>query len=109
MGEDERSISIVKYHVRGIITTLLYACLPSQITIHLVYFVLMWLNSVPARNVVSKKYSLRDIFTGSHPDFNRHCKVLFGSYLEAHDDPMVAKNMTPRTHSCISLGPTINI
>ena len=50
----ERGIITVKERVRGIIATLPYACLTAQITIHLLYFVMIWLNIVPVRNGISE-------------------------------------------------------
>ena len=36
-------------------------------------------------------------------------RVVFGSYVEAHDDPNITNNMAPRTHKCIAIRPTGNI
>ena len=38
-------------------------------------------------------------------DLKKHCKVVFGSYLEAHDDPEDINNMTPSTHEFIDIEP----
>ena len=45
MGEVERTTSTVKERERGIVNTLPYSYLPSQIIIHLVYFIVIWLNA----------------------------------------------------------------
>ena len=55
------------------------------------------------------KYLTREIVMLYHLDFKKHCKVLFGSYVEAHDDLKVTKNINPRKQIFISLVPTINI
>ena len=41
--------------------------------------------------------------------FKKHRKVVFGSYVEAHEEPNITKKKNPRTHECITLGPTVNI
>ena len=41
-----------------------------------------------------------------HIDVKKHCRVLFGSYVEAHYEPNITNNMYPRTHKCIELRPT---
>ena len=42
-------------------------------------------------------------------DFKTHCKHVFGTYVEAHDDSTVINNMALRTYICISLGLSRNI
>ena len=42
-------------------------------------------------------------------DYKKHCKALFGSYVEAHDDHEITNDMTLRTHEAIALGPSGNI
>ena len=42
-------------------------------------------------------------------DFKKHFRVVFGSYVEAHDDPNITNSMAPSTHEFIALRPTGNI
>ena len=51
----------------------------------------MWLNSILSVNRISMRYYPRDIVNEHHLDFNKYCKVVFGSYVEAHDDTTVTK------------------
>ena len=107
--EVEISISMVKEHGICVIKTLPYACLLAQITVLLVYVVIMWLSYIPARNLVSEQYLTIEIFTGSCLDFKKHCKVVFGSYVEEHKNLVVTNNTTPITYEFISLEPTGNL
>ena len=85
-----------------------FAKLPRQVVIHLVYFAVLWLNSLPAAAGVSKKYSPCEIVLGCELDFNKHCKATFGSYVEAHKDPTITNTMRSCTFPAIFLGPTGN-
>ena len=74
-----------------------------------VYFVVLWLNLFPVRNRVSKVHSPPSIVTRTKLSWKRHCKVLFGTYCDVHDEPDPSNDMTPRTHEGIAAGPTGNI
>ena len=52
----------------------------------LIYSCVFWLNSFPARDGVSDTLSPRAIVTGSEIDFNKHCKLEFGAYVQAHKE-----------------------
>ena len=47
----------------------------------------------------------REIVTGRHMEFKKHYKVLFGSYVVAHENPTVKNSMDPRTHKWIVILP----
>ena len=83
--------------------------LSPQIAIHLIYFVIICLTALKDGNGISQKYSQSEIGTGWHKEFKTHCKVVFGSYVEAHEYPNITNNMIPRNHKCITLGPTENL
>ena len=82
--------------------------IPDQILIHLLQFVVFWINALPADTGVSDVYSPREIVTGVKLDFKKHCRARFGAYVEASYDDEVTKTLKDRTHSCINLGPTGN-
>ena len=44
---------------------------------------------------ISEKCFPREIFTGREVDFNKHCKVVFGSYEEANKYVTGTNNMNP--------------
>ncbi len=97
VGEIKRFIRTIKERSCTLVSDLPYNILPHQITIHLVYFAVLWLNSLPAATRVSKKYSPREIVLGRKLDFDKHCKATFGSYIEAHKDPTITNTMRSRT------------
>ena len=109
VGEIERGIRVVKERARAVVSTLPYDLLHKQLVVHLIYFVVTWLNSFPAAQGISEKLSPREIVTQRQLSYETHCKAVFGSYVEAHDDHVITNTMKPRTRACIALGPSGNI
>ena len=83
--------------------------LPKKVIIHLIIFVVMWLNATSARNGISVEFSPREIVTQLKIDFAKHCRVSFGAYVEASKDADITNTMRSRTHPCIALGPSGNL
>ena len=84
--------------------------LPRQVVIHLVYFVILWLNAMPhAKEGISDTISPCEIILRRHLDFEKHCRGNFGSYIEAHYDDVITNTMKSRTYPALLLGPTGNI
>jgi hypothetical protein len=108
VGEIKRFIRTIKERSPALVSDLPYTPLPCQVVIHLVYFAVLWLNSLPAAAGVSDKYSPREIVLGRKIDFKKHCKATFGSYVEARNDPTITNTMRPRTFPGIFLCPTGN-
>ena len=79
-----------------------------QIVIHMIYFVTMMLNAVPATLGVSVVYSLHEIVTQCKLDMNKDCKVRFSTYMEASEDAQITNKMKSITERCIALGPSGN-
>ena len=86
-----------------------YAVLPKVFVIHLIYFVVFWLNAFYAKNGISEEFSPREIVLCRSVEFNKYCKGMFGLYVEAGEDANVTNDMRPRTYSGILLGPSSNI
>ena len=42
-------------------------------------------------------------------NFKKTCKALFGEYVEASEDPAITNDRSPRTHTCLVLGPANNL
>jgi hypothetical protein len=101
-------ICTTKERSRALMLDLPFTVLPRQVAIHLVYFAVLWLNSLPAATGVSDKYSPHNIVLGRELDFTKHCKATFGSYVEAHDNPTITNTMCLCTFPGIFLGPTGN-
>jgi hypothetical protein len=72
-------------------------CMPDQMIVRLLYFVVMWMNGMPAENGASCIFSPREIVTGLKLDFVNHCKYLWGSYVEASEDAEITNTLRSRT------------
>ncbi len=55
VGEIERKIQVIKERARGTINTLPYLVLPKLVTIKLMIFFVIWMNSFPVKSGVSDK------------------------------------------------------
>jgi hypothetical protein len=108
VGKIKCFIRTIKECSRALVSDFPYTTLPRQVVIHLVYFTVLWLNSLPAAARVSDKYSPWQIILGHKLDFKKQCKTTFGSYIKAHNDPTIMNTMCPRTFPGIFLGPTGN-
>jgi hypothetical protein len=57
---------------------------------------IFWLNAFPHRLGISQTMSPRSIVTGLNVDYNRHCQIEYGKYVqthEKHDNSMVTRAM----------------
>ncbi len=108
VGKIERFIQTIKEHSWALVSDLSYSALPQQVAIHLVYFAMLWLNSLPVAVGVSEIYSLHEIFLSRKLNFTRHCIASFGSYIKAHNDPTIMNTMRLRNFPGIFLGPMGN-
>jgi hypothetical protein len=104
----ERQIRVIKERARAIVSTLPFKNLPSRMIIQLIHFVVLWLNAFPPSSGVSNTYSPRTIMTGTTLDYNKHCRLPFGAYVETHEDNDTTNTMVERTRGAICLGPTAN-
>ena len=68
-----------------------------MMAVHLVYFVTMLLNDVPAAKGISEKAPhLR--LSDRDRSMQRNCSTMFGANVEARTDADVTNDMTMRTH-----------
>eukprot|EP00804_Cyclotella_cryptica_P018940 CCRYP_006455-RA/>CCRYP_006455-RA protein AED:0.43 eAED:0.43 QI:0/0/0/1/0/0.5/2/0/319 len=110
VGEIERCIPLLKEHARSTIAEFSKDMILHQnLIIHLMSFVVFWLNSTPVTNGISTSLSPREIMTQQKVDFQRYCRVPFGAYIEASKDATITNTMWPRTHGCSALGPSSNL
>ena len=108
----ERGIRTIKESARCTVSEMRRVnikVLPKQVIIHLIYFVVMWLNGGPNKNGISQVYSPREIVTGKTLEYRLRFKANFGQYVHAHIDPDKTSGMQSRTFSGIYLGPTGNM
>ncbi len=107
--EVERKIRLIKERGRGILNTLPFKKMPRLVLIELIYHVVLWLNAFPAKSGVSEMLSPREIVYRHKLDFAKHCKLLFGTYCEVHDEPTRTNTMATRSTPAIVLGPMGNL
>jgi hypothetical protein len=106
--EIEWRICLIKERGRGILNTLPYKKMPQLMLIELIYHVVLWFNASPMKSGVSTTLSPREIVYRHKLDFKKHCRALFGSYVEAHEKPNPTNGMITRGSPAIILGPTGN-
>jgi hypothetical protein len=110
ISEIERRIRVIKECSRGIICILPYPQLPQMMLIHLLHFIVMWLNNFPFSTGISSRWSPRELILCHRLHYDHHCRAPFGAYCEAHEDHKDARNsMKTRGTPSICLGPTGNI
>ena len=68
-----------------------------------------WLNAFPVKTGISGVYSPQELLVRWHLDYNKHCRVLPGTYCEVHDEPVPSNTMTSRTHAVTAMRPTGNL
>ncbi len=107
--EVERRIWLIKERGRGILNTLLFKKMPQIMLIELIYHIVLWLNAFPTKSGVSETLLPRKIVMRHKLDFTKHCRAQFGSYCEAHDEPVPKNMMVTHSTPAIVLGPTGNL
>jgi hypothetical protein len=103
--EVERYIRTVKDRTRSTRSTLPFRKIPAVMIIEMVYAAVFWLNTFPPNDGVSDM-SPRELITGHKLDYNKHCKLELGAYVQTHETH--DNTMTDRTIGAISLRPTGN-
>ena len=63
-----------------------------------------WLNDFPVKNGVANTISPGKLLTGLTPDFNKYCRLKFGSYVQTHEDFAQRNSMVARMIDAITLG-----
>jgi hypothetical protein len=83
--------------------------IPKRVKIDFVYFIVLWLNTFPVRTGILLKYLPQELLVRWRLDYKKHCRVLPGTYCEAHNEPVPSNSTEPQTHETIALGPTVNL
>jgi hypothetical protein len=107
--EVEQRIRLIKERGRGILNTLPFKKMLQIMLIELIYHVVLWLNAFPTKSGVSETLSLRKIIMRHKLDFTKDCRAQFGSYCEAHDEPVPTNTMVTCSTPAIVLGPMGNL
>lgn len=84
---------------------LLYAVIPRLMVAELLYLVVYWLNAFLSKNGVSDTISPGTLLTVVVPDFDKHCRLSFGGYIQTHEENDPRNGMGPRTIGAITKGP----
>ena len=72
--------------------------------IHMVKFIVLWINSLPSNGGLSTTISTREIIKITTLYFKRHFKVEFGAYCKTHEDNSPTNTMLVHTNGGIGLG-----
>ena len=83
--EIERYIRTVKERVWAIVNTLPFEQYPNRLIVETVYNAVFWLNCFPHKDGIHPTLSPRTIITGSTIDYNKHCTLQFGTYIQVHE------------------------
>ncbi len=73
VGEIERSNRMVQEQSRAICSLLPYSILPKQVVIHMIYFVVMFLNCDVTKLGISDLFSPRELVLRRKLDWFKHC------------------------------------
>jgi len=93
----------VKERVRAIVNSLLFKSNPPRLIAEL-YTMLYF--GFPHKDGIHVTLSPRKLLTGLAIDYNKHCKVAFGTYVQVHEE---GDNLLgPGTSGAIALQPTGN-
>jgi len=84
--EIERQIRTIKERTRCVYNSLPFTKVPARMLIEMVMASMFWLNMFPPIDGVSDKLSSRAIVTGMTFDYNAHCHVEFGAYVQTHKE-----------------------
>ena len=101
----EKRFRVIQERARCIRNDLLYITMPKIMVIELLYFVIHRLNTFPVKSRVSETLSPSVIMTARSPDYKKHCKLKFGSYVQKHEDNQPRNSQKARTLGAITLGP----
>jgi len=74
--------------------------------VEIAYNAVFWLNYFPHKEGIHNTLSPRTIVTVSKIDFNKHCRLQFGTYIQMHEQHN--NSLLPRMAGAIALHPTGN-
>lgn len=101
--EAERNHRVIKERIRAAFHRLPFKKLPKIMIKILTMESAKKLNFFCPKGGVSQYYSPRMILHQRNLDYEKHCSIAFGSYVQAHDEPTHKNDQHPRTLDCIYL------
>ena len=102
--EIERYNRTIKERVRGNYTMLPFQHLPPMIVIEMVYNAVFWCNMFTLKGGVSTTQSPSELILNRKLNYNSHCKVEFGEYVQTHEEHN--NDMSQRTLGAIATRPS---
>ena len=102
----ERNNRTIQERVRATFHRLPYQSLPRIMIKYLVLESARKLNYFPNKYGVSKYFSPRMILHQENIDYDKHCRFVFGEYVQAHHEPRPLNNQEARSLDCLYLRPT---
>ena len=93
IAEIEWNIRYIKERAHGILCTLPYPALSTQMLIHLLHFIVMWLNNFPSAMGILTQNSSWELIVRDRLNFKKHCCALFGSYCKVYEENMLTNSM----------------
>ena len=106
--EIERHIRTIKERVRATTSQFPFNPVPKMVLIQTVYTISLWINAIRSISGKDRGLSPRELVLGRGVDFHKDRRADLGGYVEARPDNVITNDNTPRTHSCIALGPSGN-
>ena len=103
----ERRNRVIKERARAMRHSLPFKCIPKLMLRELVKFVVLWLNAFPTKGG-PLHISPHEIVTGVALDYEKHCKLDFGSYVQTHEETHIRNGTEARTCGVIALGPNMS-
>jgi hypothetical protein len=107
--EAERNNRTIAERIRAAYHNLPYRVIPKVMLRYLAMIAATQLNLFPAKGGISAYYSPHVILGGRNIDFEKHCQVPFGAYVQANQDNNPKNSNAPRTIDAIYLRPLDNI
>ena len=104
--EVERFNRTIKDRVQSQYTILPFDHLPQIMVVELVYSPVFWQNMFALKGGISATQSPAEIILNRRIDFNAHCRVEFGDYVQTHEEH--DNSMASRTLGAIATRPTGN-
>eukprot|EP00804_Cyclotella_cryptica_P027764 CCRYP_009202-RA/>CCRYP_009202-RA protein AED:0.72 eAED:0.12 QI:0/-1/0/1/-1/1/1/0/1137 len=104
--EIERFNRTIKERVRAAYNVLPFEFVPPVFIIELVYAQVFWRNMFAIKGGISHTQSPSELILNRKLDFNAHCKVEYGEYVQTHEEH--DNSMGTRTVGAIATRPTGN-
>ena len=105
----EQQIRVIKECIHATRHLLPFKAIPLLMLIKMVHTCVKWINAFPPKGGMSRTMSPRTIMTGTHPNYKSDCRLAFGAYVQAHQEPSPSNSQEARTVGAICLGLSGNI